>query len=295
MGQYVRYAHLFILMVVRNVRWVFILLFKGGERAWPILNFKMNLNAKKAGLDPKENSIHKQLILDQIREKKATEIMLDFIEPDDVILELGANIGYYVCMESKILSDKGHIYAVEPGPENVALLKGNIALNDVRNIDIFNMAMSNEQGTAKLYMGPACNLHSLVDRTDRPDREYVEVETDSVDHFLEGKKPITFLRMDVEGYETIIFEGMIQTLASPSLKKLFIEIHPMVIELEAMQTFFNQLLDAGFEVQAAVSRDNWQRSVLGQCRVEHMSLADLAKDPRVLNKEHAFEVFFKRP
>ena len=295
MGQYARYAHLFILMVARNVRWVFILLFKGGERAWPILNFKMNLNASKAGLDPKENSIHKQLILDQVREKKATDIMLEFIEPEDVILELGANIGYYVCMESKILSDKGFIYAVEPSLDNVTLLKGNVELNDVKNIEIFNMAMSDQQGTAKLYMGPACNLHSLVDRSDRSDRVYVEVETDSVDHFLEGKKPITFLRMDVEGYETIIFEGMKKTLASPSLKKLFIEIHPMVIELEAMQTFFRQLMDAGFEIQAAVSRDNWQRSVLGQCQVEHMSLAELAKDPRVLNKEHAFEVFFKRP
>ena len=128
--------------------------------------------------------------MDRVRERKATEIMQDFIEPDDVILELGANIGYYVCMESKILSEQGYIYAVEPSPENVALLQANIALNDVQHIEVFNMAMSDKTGTAKLFMGPACNLHSLVDRSDKSERDFIEVQTDSVDHFLEGKKPI---------------------------------------------------------------------------------------------------------
>lgn len=292
--RYYRTVILFFLMVFRNLRWLAILVFAGKERPWPVLDFQMNLCARKAGLDPWENSINKQLILDHVRERKATEIMQDFIEPDDVILELGANIGYYVCMESKILSDQGYIYAVEPSPDNVALLQANIALNEVKHIEVFNMAMSDKAGTAKLFMGPACNLHSLVDRSDQRERESIEVQTDSVDHFLQGKKPISFLRMDVEGYETIIFEGMQETLAAPSLRKLFIEIHPMVIEPERMQAFFQQLQDHGFSMVAAVSRDNWQRSVLGQCQVEHMSIAELAQDPRVLKQQHAFECFFRR-
>ena len=285
---------LFFLMVLRNIRWLAILCFAGKERAWPVLNFQMNLCARKAGLDPTENSINKQLILDHVRERRATEIMQDFIEADDVILELGANVGYYVCMEAKILSDEGYIYAVEPSPENVASLQANIALNDVKHIEVFNMAMSDKTVTAKLFMGPACNLHSLVDRSDKSEREFIEVQTDSVDHFLEGKKPITFLRMDVEGYETIIFDGMQETLSSPSLTKLFIEIHPMVIEPERMRAFCQQLQDNDFSMVAAVSRDNWQRTVLGQCKVEHMTIAELAQDPRILNQENAFECFFRR-
>ena len=292
--KFVRYAWLFVLMVVRNLRWVMILIFCGQERPWRVLDFQMILCARKAGLDPKENSIHKQLILDHIRETKATEIMQQFIEPEDIILELGANIGYYVCIESKILSEQGHIYAVEPSPENVALLERTIALNGIQNIEIFNMAMSDRQGTAKLYQGQACNLHSLVGQSDRLEQNYVEVQTDSVDRFLEGKRPITFLRMDVEGYETVILQGMQNTLAHSSLTKLFIEIHPVLIEPDQMQVFFDQLEDSGFEIQAAVSRDNWQRTILGECRVEHISLTELAQDPRVRRREHAFEVFFKR-
>ena len=92
----------------------------------------------------------------------------------------------------------------------------------------------------------------------------------------------------------MIIEGMKKTLASLHLQRMFIEIHPFKIESDAMQSFFKQLQMSGFEIEAAISRDNWQRSVLGQCKVEHMCLAELAQDSRILNRQHAFEVFFKR-
>ncbi|MCF7973901.1 MAG: FkbM family methyltransferase [Phycisphaerae bacterium] len=291
---YLTYAKLFVLMCVRNIRWVFILLFMGNERPWRVLDFRMNLCARQAGLDPKENSIHKQLILDHTREFEATRLMQQCIQPDDVILELGANIGYYVLLESKILSDKAHIYAVEPSAENVALLKRNVVLNAVQHIDIDHMAMSDTKGTAKLYTGDACNLHSLVNESGDSTADYVEVPTDTVDGYLAGKRPITFLRMDIEGYEAVIIDGMQETLASPALKRMFIEIHPVKIESDRMQIFLKNLQDHGFEIDAAISRDNWQRTVLGHCKVEHMTLAELAQDPRVVEKKHAFEIFFKR-
>jgi len=289
-----RYVYLFVLMVFRNIRWVAILVFLGRERPWSVLNFKMNLSARKAGLDPKENSIHKQLILDHIRESKATEIMQKFIEPDDVILELGANIGYYVLLESKILSDKGYIYAVEPFAENVALLKRNIAMNKLTHVDVYDIAMSDKREIAKLYTGKACNLHSLVNTSDDEDADFVEVQTETVDSFLEDKRPITFLRMDIEGYEAIIIDGMQRTLSSPHLKRMFIEIHPARIESDKMQAFLKNLQKYNFEITAAISRDNWQRSVLGQCKVEQITISQLAQDKRILAKEHAFELFLQK-
>lgn len=289
-----RYVHLFVLMVFRNIRWVTILCFCGQERPWPVLNFQMNLSARRAGLDPKENSIHKQLILDRIREHKATEIMKQFIKPDDVILELGANIGYYVLLESKILSDKGHIYAVEPFAENVALLKRNIAMNKLTHVDVYDIAMSDKREIAKLYTGKACNLHSLVNTSDSEEADFVEVQTDTVDSFLEDKRPITFLRMDIEGYEAVIINGMQQTLSSPRLKRMFIEIHPARIESDKMQTFLKNLQEHDFDIIAAVSHDNWQRGVLGQSKVEQITISQLAQDKRILAKEHAFELFLKK-
>ena len=290
-----RYVYLFVVMAIRNVRWLGILCFGGGIRAWDVLDFRMNLCARDAGLDLKENSIHKQLILDRIREQQGTWLMKQFVRPDDVILELGANIGYYVLMECQILSDKGFIYAVEPSLDNVELLKSNLALNGYNQVDVFQMAISDRKGTAKLYTGKACNSHSLINKSDDPDADFVEVHTETVDGFLKDKRPVTLLRMDIEGYEAAIIDCMKETLGSDQLKRLFIEIHPHLVEPENMCHLLDVLEAHGFDITHAVSHDNYQRGVLGQCHVEHMPISALKRDPRILNKEHAFEIFFERP
>lgn len=294
MPSFVKYIRLMILMLIRNIRWLIILCFRGESRPWNILDFKMNLSARSAGLDLKEDSIHKQLILDGVREKKSTEIMRRFIQPDDVILELGANIGYYVLIESTILSDKGYIYAVEPCPESAELLKKNVALNNVKNMEIYTMAISSKKGSAKLYIGKACNLHSLISSSDASNAKYVQVDTDTVDNFLKGKRPVTFLRMDIEGYEATVIDGMQETLKSPGLKRMFIEIHPNPIPSTKMQNLLKTLQNNRFEIKYAVSRDNWQREVLGQCKVEQTTISQLAQDRRVLMKEHVFELFLEK-
>lgn len=291
---FLRYTYFAAVMLIRNIRWVAILLFSRKERAWNVLGKKMYLSAEKAGLDLRGKSIHKQLILDGIRERRSTGIMERFIRPDDVILELGANIGYYVLIESTVLSDKAHIYAVEPGPQNVELLKKNIALNDISNIEVSHMAMSNQKGTAKLYLGQACNLHSLIDSSGTSDARYVEVRTDTVDDFLKDKKPITFLRMDVEGYETEVIHGMQETLKSPQFKRMFVEIHPHRVSPDKMQKFLQTLADCGFEIAHSVFRDTFERHVLGQTRVENISLKELMSDDRVVKHRIGFELFLEK-
>ena len=291
---FLRYIYFVAVMLIRNIRWVIILVFSRKERAWNVLNRKMYLSAEKACLDVKGKSIHKQLILDGIRERKSTRIMERFVRPDDVILELGANIGYYVLIESKVLSDKGYIYAVEPAADNVELLKKNIALNNIKNIEVSNMAISNKKGTAKLYLGKACNLHSLINSSGSPDAKYVEVQTDTVDNFLKGKKPISFLRMDVEGYETEVIDGMRDTLKSQSFKRLFVEIHPHRVSTAKMQNFLKTLQDYGFEIAHSVFRDTFERSVLGQSKVEKISIKELMTDERVVKYRIGFELFLEK-
>lgn len=291
---FLRYIYFVAVMLIRNIRWIIILVFSRKERAWNVLNRKMYLSAEKAGLDVKGKSIHKQLILDGIRERKSTRIMERFVRPDDVILELGANIGYYVLIESTVLSDNGYIYAVEPAPDNVELLKKNIALNNIKNIEVSNMAMSNRKGTAKLYLGQACNLHSLINSSGSSDAKYVEVQTDTIDNFLKGKKPITFLRMDVEGYETEVIDGMQDTLKSQSFKRLFVEIHPHRVSTAKMQNFLKTLHDYGFEIAHSVFRDTFERSVLGQSKVEKISIKELMTDERVVKYRIGFELFLEK-
>jgi len=289
-----RYLWLFFVLIYRNIKWVLILLFAGGDRVWNIMDFKMYLSAKKAGLCLDESSIHRQLILDRIREPESSRIMRSFVSEDDVILELGANIGYYVLIESKLLSGKGYIYAVEPDPGNIASLKRNVELNGVKNIEIFPLAMSDTKGKAKLFKGAACNLHSLFNPSGSPNADYVEVETDTPDNFLSDKRPVTFIRMDIEGYEVVILQNMPKTLNSPHLKKLFVEIHPQRTNISQMQDLLRLLKNSGFEIKYAVSRDKFIRWVLKQTLVETMSLDALIADPRLTQAKVGFQLFLLR-
>jgi len=75
---------------------------------------------------------------------------------------------------------------------------------------------------------------------------------------------------------------------------MFIEIHPNPIPYDRMQHLLKLVQDNGFEIKYAVSHDNWQRGVLGQCKVEEMTISQFAQDKRVLRKEHVFEVFFEK-
>ncbi len=289
-----RWGFFVLVMAGRNLKWLILLLFAGGERPWSVLNFRMMLCARKAGLDLRGKSIHKQLILNRVRERESTRIMNSFIRPDDVILELGANIGYYVLMEARLLSEQGFIYAVEPDPDNVALLRRNIALNHVTNIEVHALAMSDRKGTARLYTGTACNLHSLINHSGQTDARYLEVQTETVDGFLAGRRPVTFIRTDIEGYETEIIKGMDQTFASAQLKRLFIEIHPHLVPPRQMQDFLQTLQKRGFEVTHAVSRDTQERFILGQSRVERLSLKQLMSEPRIVDEPIGFQLFLQR-
>lgn len=79
-------------------------------------------------LDPNSPGLDRDLLLDGIREPIATGHIMRILRPDDVVLEVGANVGYYALIEARLCRK---IYAAEPHPENFRRLNENIALNDL--------------------------------------------------------------------------------------------------------------------------------------------------------------------
>ena len=90
--------------------------------------------------------ISQALMLDKIREVKATNYIQTFLDKGDIVLDIGANIGYYVLLEARVIKNTGHIYAIEPIPSNIKMLKRNIELNNYQNVDIYTGAMGEKVG-----------------------------------------------------------------------------------------------------------------------------------------------------
>ncbi|MFH1509274.1 MAG: FkbM family methyltransferase [bacterium] len=283
-----------VAIIYRNIKWLLIKLFHpSNEYVKNINGYKMYISTAKKGLDVYEASIFKQLAMDGVREFEATKVIKQLIKPGFKIFELGANVGYYALMESKIIGETGKVYAVEPEKNNINLLKRNIKLNNANNIEVNHMAISDKDGEYPLYVTSSSNLHSMGKPKTR-DYKTEMVQTKSVDNFLKNKGNIDMIRMDIEGYEYEALKGMNETLKNNPNLHLFIELHTHIIEPEKSKEMLQKLKDNGFEIMVAITHDNHFRSILKETTVERITIDDLMKDERLLKQKCAFEIFFEK-
>jgi FkbM family methyltransferase len=194
------------------------LLSKNGEIVKTVQGNRMILNLNDLG-------ISRELALYGVHERNSTAYVKKIITPGMRILEVGANIGYYAMIESRLAGESGHLYAFEPSPFNIDLLRRNLELNNFRNYDIYPNAVGGKRGRAKFYVDSRSNLSGFIKREGAEYAGVVDVEMVTLDDFLKDKK-VDFIRMDVEGYEREILKGAENAFRSGILPKyFFIEVH----------------------------------------------------------------------
>jgi FkbM family methyltransferase len=204
---------------------------------------------KKMLVDTSELGIHKHLFLYGCREPECTRIFPDLIPKGATVLDIGANIGYFVLIEAQKAKK---IYAIEPSPQNIELLRKNIALNLYNDlVEIYQMAVSDRRGKALLDIDTVPNCYRLLPvQTGRYDK-VIEIETITVDEFLKERE-VDVIRMDVEGAEWLVINGMKEVLTNKDKHLLlFIEVHPQSIEEYggSHETMLKLLLECGFKIK----------------------------------------------
>lgn len=165
-------------------------------------------------------------IFEQERELLAET--LSILRPDDVLFDVGANYGLYSAFAANTLSD-GHVVAFEPYPPNVVALTRTVELNSAPNITTVEAALSNEEGTCQ-FESPETERYAsaaMKQQTD-PAEETYTVETRTGDELVaEGVVPSpNVVKIDVEGAEPLVIEGMAEMLDSEDCRMLFCEVHP---------------------------------------------------------------------
>lgn len=129
------------------------------------------------------------------------------IKEGDVVVDVGANIGYYTLLFAKLVGPSGKVYAFEPHPENFQILKKNILENGYRNVILEKKAVSSKNGIEKLYIDKdMATRHSFL-KSFVTTSKFVEVDTITLDSYF-GKKKVDFVKIDVEGYEFQVLKGM---------------------------------------------------------------------------------------
>ena len=88
--------------------------------------FLKEIHGNKMYLDPSDIGLSKELLLSGTREELQTKIIKEMVKKGMVVLEIGANLGYYALIEASIIGKEGKIYAIEPVPRNFEILNKNI-------------------------------------------------------------------------------------------------------------------------------------------------------------------------
>jgi FkbM family methyltransferase len=141
-----------------------------------------------------------------------TDFLLRTLElrDGDVVIDAGANIGWYSLLLAQATRNWVRFLAFEPDPLNYRLLCENIAANGCPQITAVQKALSDTGSTKTLYLYPNKNRgrHSLLPINNG---ETVDVPTVTLDSYLDAEKilpqNVAFFKIDVEGYELPVFKG----------------------------------------------------------------------------------------
>jgi FkbM family methyltransferase len=142
-------------------------------------------------------------------ELEDSEMLYRLVKNNDIIFDIGANIGWYSIHLSKKLTG-AKIYSFEPIPETYSKLKRNIELNKSENINIVNIPLSNKiQKLTFFYSPSATGASSSVNISEEIDIKKLECTTDTIDSYVSKNNinKIDFIKCDVEGAELMVFKG----------------------------------------------------------------------------------------
>jgi FkbM family methyltransferase len=151
----------------------------------------------------------------------------------DIVVDVGAHIGKYTIIASKMVGSKGKVIAIEPHPVNYDILKQNMELNKLSNVIALNYAVHSQETTVKLYEsgqeeGFTIYNTIMTDRTKTSrNQKYIEVKANTLDSLLfeNGIKEVNWIKIDVEGAEYEVVKGATNIPSSSKDISLLIEIH----------------------------------------------------------------------
>ena len=141
------------------------------------------------------------------------------------VLDIGANIGYFTLLAGRATGPTGKVHAFEPDPRNAWHLKHNVSLaGHLPWTEVVQKGLWHENGTIQLvHSEDSCGGHSMAvsAAAGEPGVSTVEVATVTLDDYLGDASNVDVIKMDAEGAEPYIFDGMPKTLqANPELSIL---------------------------------------------------------------------------
>ena len=196
---------------------------------------------------------------------------VDIVPKPDIVLDIGANIGHFALPYSDWATT---VHCFEPNPTVFSLLKLNIEQNNIKNVVLHNVGVSDNPGKSLLRVFNRNEGRSFV--TDKPTKHSVEIDLVRVDDIDFTGRSVDFVKMDTEGFELIALRGMSQ----------LVQKHSPAFQIE--------LIDENLERNGHTSVEVWDFFNDHGYSARVNSRAKLSREEMPSDKRSRVDVFFTK-
>ena len=138
-------------------------------------------------------------------EKNVENVIRDILGKGNVFIDIGANVGYFSVIASRIVGEHGNVYSLEAIPKLCSLLSESIAINDIGNIRVLNNAAYSENKKI-LFHSMKNSAFSSISRDNTSD-SVIEVDAITLDSLIDTVGQVDVMKIDVEGAEMDVLLG----------------------------------------------------------------------------------------
>jgi FkbM family methyltransferase len=176
----------------------------------------------------RDQFVSKRILEDGLWEPYETSLLLEFLRPGDVFVDVGANIGYFSVLAASAVGDAGAVFAFEPDADNFRLLQANAALNHQQHcIHAVQGALSDAAGEGRLFLADD-NLGDHQVYAGEDDRPSVPITLYHGSDYLQHRlRRLDLLKVDTQGSEFHVITGLMPLLTQlPQPPRIIIELTP---------------------------------------------------------------------
>ncbi|HSQ81752.1 MAG TPA: FkbM family methyltransferase [Casimicrobiaceae bacterium] len=240
-------------------------------------------NGQKIFVDTRSIDVGTHLLLDGWWEPDYMAAFGRLLKPGQCVLDIGANHGIYALVAAQRVGPRGKVVAFEPNAQLCDLLRASVSVNGLENIvEVVQCAVSNADGEAVLafdeHWAARGQVRSGVDApsttcgTSARSERVRRVAIDSF--FANADRPVDLVKMDVEGSEGLVLDGMKHLVERSPHLRIMMEFCPSMLSTHPR--------DAGFVIEFLESRKFMAWAIESDGTVKPVPWSGMSGEPDVV-------------